>query len=177
MASCTWPPTNWTMAGAAAMQKPPIPAVSVMQLSPRSGLASASSNPGKYSPLTISAGAVNHASGPRPAMRIPKSVPLRHMVATTVEQGTSKTGSMVHLQAGIDRFRNVWSLLFRKASASICRSLGKSVPSTSGRIARRNRDVPALLRLWASSPIWSAWAIMTFISTSPWRSSAAFSTG
>jgi hypothetical protein len=35
------PPTKPTMAGAAAMAKPPIPAVSVMALSPRSGFASA----------------------------------------------------------------------------------------------------------------------------------------
>lgn len=36
-----------TIAGAAAMQKPPMPVVSVMQLSPTSRLASASVKPGK----------------------------------------------------------------------------------------------------------------------------------
>ena len=39
-ASGTSPPTNFTMAGAAAMAKPPMPAVSVMAESPMSGLAS-----------------------------------------------------------------------------------------------------------------------------------------
>ena len=96
------------------MQKPPIPVVSVMQESPRSGAASLSSKPGKYRPLTISAGPVNHLSGPRPATRIPKSVPLRHMVATTVQYGISKIGSMVHLHAGMEIFRKVWLLPFMK---------------------------------------------------------------
>ena len=40
-ASCGVPPTNLTIAGAAAMAKPPTPAVSVIALSPRSGAASA----------------------------------------------------------------------------------------------------------------------------------------
>src|SRR5712692_1154165 len=40
MASSGVPPTKRTMAGAAAMAKPPMPMVSVMALSPRSGLAS-----------------------------------------------------------------------------------------------------------------------------------------
>src|SRR5262249_24088129 len=40
-ASAGVPPTKRTMAGAPAMAKPPMPAVSVMALSPRSGLASA----------------------------------------------------------------------------------------------------------------------------------------
>jgi hypothetical protein len=39
-ASCGVPPTNLTIAGAAAMAKPPSPAVSVIALSPRSGAAS-----------------------------------------------------------------------------------------------------------------------------------------
>ncbi len=40
-ASCGVPPTNFTIAGAAAIAKPPTPAVSVIALSPRSGAASA----------------------------------------------------------------------------------------------------------------------------------------
>ena len=47
IASFGVPPTNWTMAGAAAIANPPIPAVSVIVLSPMSGLASASVNPEK----------------------------------------------------------------------------------------------------------------------------------
>ena len=38
----TLPPTHDTMAGAAAIANPPKPAVSVIELSPRSGFASAS---------------------------------------------------------------------------------------------------------------------------------------
>ena len=41
IASCGLPPTNCTIAGDAAMAKPPTPAVSVIALSPRSGAASA----------------------------------------------------------------------------------------------------------------------------------------
>src|SRR5437867_4840605 len=41
IASCGVPPTNFTIAGAAAIAKPPTPAVSVIALSPRSGAASA----------------------------------------------------------------------------------------------------------------------------------------
>jgi hypothetical protein len=40
-ASSGRPPTNWTIAGAAAIAKPPKPAVSVIVESPMSGLASA----------------------------------------------------------------------------------------------------------------------------------------
>jgi hypothetical protein len=46
-ASCGVPPTNLTIAGAAAMAKPPRPAVSVIALSPRSGAASLMVLPGK----------------------------------------------------------------------------------------------------------------------------------
>ena len=49
-----------------------------------SGLASAALKPGKYRPCGISTGAVNQRS-PRPATRMPKSVPLRHIAVTTVE--------------------------------------------------------------------------------------------
>jgi len=46
-ASAGVPPTNWTTAGAPPIAKPPRPAVSVMALSPMSGLASPALNPGK----------------------------------------------------------------------------------------------------------------------------------
>jgi hypothetical protein len=47
VASIAWgtsPPTNFTIAGAAAIAKPPIPAVSVMAESPMSGFASSGPN-------------------------------------------------------------------------------------------------------------------------------------
>ena len=47
IASFGVPPTNWTMAGAVAIANPPMPAVSVIVLSPMSGLASASVKPEK----------------------------------------------------------------------------------------------------------------------------------
>ena len=43
----TVPPTNWIVAGAEAIAKPPTPAVSVMALSPRSRPASSGPKPGK----------------------------------------------------------------------------------------------------------------------------------
>jgi hypothetical protein len=46
-ASAGVPPTNSTMAGAPAIAKPPSPAVSVIALSPMSGLASPAPKPAK----------------------------------------------------------------------------------------------------------------------------------
>jgi len=60
MASRGVPPMKVTKAGAVAIAKPPIPDVSVITLSPISGHASASVNPGKYKELTFGASAVNH---------------------------------------------------------------------------------------------------------------------
>src|SRR3989304_1363348 len=68
VASCGVPPPKWTIAGAAAMAKAPIPAVSVMVESPMSGLASCWLNPGKKRPTGGSAGATNQRS-PRPLPR------------------------------------------------------------------------------------------------------------
>ena len=55
-------PKNRTMAGAAAMAKPHRPQVSIMALSPKSGLASLGEKPEKYSPFTGGAASVNHWS-------------------------------------------------------------------------------------------------------------------
>src|SRR6185295_6286125 len=57
IASAGVPPTNLTIAGAAAIAKPPTPAVSVIAESPRSAAASAMEYPGKYNPSTRLAGA------------------------------------------------------------------------------------------------------------------------
>ena len=46
-ASAGVPPTNWTIAGAPPMANAPMPAVSVIALSPMSGLASPGPKPGK----------------------------------------------------------------------------------------------------------------------------------
>src|SRR3990170_365035 len=94
------PLTKVTIAGAAAMAKPPMPAVSVIVLSPMSALASCRLNPGKYSPSGISAGAVNQAS-PSPLTRMPKSVPLRAMVVTSVLPSTPCAASAIALQAAM----------------------------------------------------------------------------
>ncbi|GBD28799.1 hypothetical protein HRbin31_00820 [bacterium HR31] len=103
-ASCGVPPTNFTMAGAAAMAKAPIPAVSVMVESPMSGLASSSRKPGKYSPFGTGAGAVNHRS-PRPETRIPNSVPFRAIQVTTLDPATPWAASRVALHAAITGLR------------------------------------------------------------------------
>ena len=85
--------------------------------------------------------------------------------------------SIVHLQAGMEMFRKVWSLLLRKRRAASFSWLEKSVSSTPSVSSRNSRDVPALFRLWPSSPIWRIWAIMVLMSISPINSSAARSTG
>ncbi len=69
-ASGTAPPTNRTIAGAAAIANPPIPAVSVMAESPMSGFASSSANEPRNSPSASSAGPVNQLS-PVPAVWMP----------------------------------------------------------------------------------------------------------
>ena len=97
----TWaePPTNWTMAGAAAMVNPPIPAVSMMVLSPMSKLASASEKPGKYSPSTFCAGPTNQRPGMEESW-MPKSVPLRAITVSMDESGTPSAASNMHLAMG-----------------------------------------------------------------------------
>ena len=92
------------MAGDAPMAKPPMPIVSVMALSPRSGLASSGENPGNSSPSTRLAGPVNHRS-PSPLTRMPNSTPLRDMAVSTVEFGMPDAASSAHLHEGMDKFR------------------------------------------------------------------------
>src|SRR3972149_3427455 len=93
------PLTKVTMAGAAAMANPPMPAVSVMVLSPMSALASSLEKPGKYRPTGTVAGAVNQRS-PSPLTRIPKSVPLRAMAVTSVLPATPWGAGARHRLAG-----------------------------------------------------------------------------
>jgi hypothetical protein len=73
------PPTRRTIAGAAAIAKPPRPPVSVIAESPMSGLASSGPKSPRNSPSASSAGAVNQRS-PVPEVWTPKSVPLRAIV-------------------------------------------------------------------------------------------------
>jgi len=53
IASCGVPLTKVTIAGADAIAKPPMPAVSVMTLSPMSPLASSALNPGSRAPWVL----------------------------------------------------------------------------------------------------------------------------
>ena len=78
-------------------------------------------------------------------MRMPKSVPLRHMVASTVQYGMSKIGSSVHLQAGMEMLRNVWLLPLRKLKAAIFFSSGMSSAMMGATSSRMSSDVPALV--------------------------------
>jgi len=123
------------MAGAAAMAKPPRPPVSVMALSPMSGLASALVKPAKYSASGTSAGAVNHRS-PVPASWTPKSVPLRAMTTAMELPLTPRAASSVALQAGIERFRKKWSLPLMKLSTATASSLFAQVATMAGARAR-----------------------------------------
>src|SRR6185437_16687594 len=103
-ASAALPPTNLTIAGAAATARPPAPAVSVSAESPRSAAASARENPGKYRPSTGFAGASNQRS-PAPERRTPKLTPLRDIAVTSELASTPAAASSIDLHAAIDRLR------------------------------------------------------------------------
>ncbi len=124
MASFGEPPTKVTIAGAVAMAKPPMPAVSVIALSPMSGFASSCENPEKNKPIGISAGAVNHCFSPNPLTRIPKSVPLRAMVVTIVLPSTPCAASVIALQAAMTGFKTLSAL-----SPMNCNTSDSTAPS------------------------------------------------
>jgi hypothetical protein len=98
---------------------------------------------------------------------MPKSVPLRASVTTSVEPGTSRAASVASLQAGIARLRKKWSLPPTKRATSARSLLGASSDSRSGSSSRSSISVPARLRLWPSSPICSIWATIALTSTGP----------
>ena len=93
------------MPGAPPMTKPPQPTVSVMAESPMSRPASSSFQPGRSSPWTRGAGAVNHSPS-SPLTWMPNSVPLRAMAVTTVLASTPRAGSMADLAAAMESPRN-----------------------------------------------------------------------
>ena len=86
---------------------------------------------------------------------MPKSVPLRAIATTIVEPGTSRPASSASLQAGMARLRKKWSLPPTKRSTSATSLLSKPASTIAGERSRSSIRVPARLRLWASSPIWS----------------------
>ena len=79
--------------------------------------------------------------------------------------------SMVALQAAIERLRKKWSFWPRKSSAWAARSAG-AVRTIAEARRRASSEVAAAFRLWHSSPIWSAWAIMVRRSSGPCSLSA-----
>ena len=85
---------------------------------------------------------------------MPKSVPLRAMVVTTVLPGIPLAAAVASLQAGITRLRKKWSLPATKRAASARSLLAAPDSMSSGSSSRSIIRVPALLRLWPSSPIW-----------------------
>ena len=122
IASWGVPLTKVTMAGAVAMANPPMPAVSVMVLSPMSPAASSALKPEKYSPLGVATGAVNHWS-PRPLTRMPKSVPLRAITVTTVLPSTPCAASAMALHAAMTGLSTLSALSPRNLITSWAMSL------------------------------------------------------
>ena len=114
---------------------------------------------------------------PVPLTRMPQSVPLRAMMVTTVQPGMFSAGSSIAFIAGIERFRKKWSLPSMKRSTAATVAASGTASTSAGAIVRIKSEVPALLRLWHSSPMCSAWAIMLRRSIGPLISSAAFSAG
>ena len=91
--------------------------------------------------MGISTGAVNQRS-PRPATRIPKSVPLRAIVTTSVESATDRHGSVAAFPAAMAMFRKNWSLAAMK-SATRTMAEASAPDRTSGPIIRRARSEEA----------------------------------
>ena len=110
------------MAGDAAIANPPSPLVSVIELSPMSGLASSFVKPGKKSASGTSAGPVNHSS-PVPASWMPKSVPFLVIATTMLLPSSPRAGSRVALHAGMDRLRKKWSFPLMKSRTRAAVSL------------------------------------------------------
>src|SRR2546427_3838663 len=142
----TNPPTHATIAGAVAVANPPNPAVSVMALSPMSGFASASENPGNQSPLGTGAGAVNHLF-PRLLTQMPASVPFLDIAVTSVLWGTSCAARDIALAAAIPRFSAVKLFSFMNLAASKSIFLSSPLLSVKGTTWRIRREVVALFLL------------------------------
>jgi hypothetical protein len=101
------------------------------------------------------AGATNQRR-PRPLILMPKSVPLRHITVTRVDNGTSSAASSATLQAAIDSGRNVRSLL---ASSSMVPVSPGEVRAIAGVSRLASSDEAAVCRQCNSSPIVSACCI------------------
>ncbi len=98
---------------------------------------------------------------------MPKSVPLRAIVVTTVEPGMPSAARVASLQAGIPRLRKKCSLAPEKRTASATSAGEASAVIMPGSSSRRSMSEPARLRLCPSSPIWSIWAMIARTSTGP----------
>ena len=82
-------------------------------------------------------------------------------MATTIEErSTPAAASATAFEAGIVRFRKKWSLPAMKRATAATSAAGSSSSIRAGISSRSSSEVPARLRLWPSSPIWSAWAII-----------------
>ena len=175
-ASLGVPPTKRMMAGAVAIAKPPMPAVSVMVLSPRSGLASASVYPGNHSPSTGGAGAVNQRS-PRPLTRMPKSVPLRAIALTMVHPSIPWATSAIALQAAITGLSTLRAFSPKKRRTSEATSASLVTLTMCGANRAVYKIEPASLRLCPSSPIFSERESKARMSIPPLASMASARTG
>jgi len=141
----------------------------MMALSPMSRLVSSLVKPGKRSTSGRAAWQVNQSS-PRPDTLMPNSVPFRAMMVTRLEPSTPWAASVDALPAAMARLRKKWSFLSMNRMTSARSAAFLQVSTRKGAMALRKRDVPALFLLWSSSPMWSAWAIMFFTSSSCPRS-------
>ena len=108
---------------------------------------------------------------------MPKSVPLRAIATTIVEPSMSRAASSASLHAGIARLRKKWSLPPMKRSDSATSAASRPLPTIAGARSRSSMRVPARLRLWASSPIWSIWVRIPVTSTGPVCRTARCSSG
>ena len=102
-------------------------------------------------------------------------VPLRAMVVTTLESGTSEAHSTRARAPAMATLRNIRWLDEAKSAASPSRSWPDR--TRCGSRSRRNRLVVAWTLMWTSSPMAMPWAASEKTSTGPERARAAASTG
>jgi hypothetical protein len=108
---------------------------------------------------------------------MPKFTPLRAIAVTSELPGTFAAASSIALQAAIDRLRKKWSLPAMNDSALAAVSRGTAVSSSAGARRLNSSAVAAALRLWTSSPMFSACAISGISSMPPACARTARSAG
>ena len=79
-------------------------------------------------------------------------------------RSTPWPASSINLHAAIETLRKKWSLFTIKSITCAMSEVGRVVRKNRGANSLNNKPVAAVLRLWTSSPMWRACAIIALIS-------------